>query len=108
MSFAYPYGEFSEALAQLARAEGYQCALTIDAGSNDINSDLYSLRRKVIAHEDQGLLFAARVSCLTWWLSTTQDKLNAWARSLSALFNPEVMTVIRLNDVATKEDANRG
>jgi peptidoglycan/xylan/chitin deacetylase (PgdA/CDA1 family) len=108
VAFAYPYGEFSAALAELARAEGYQCALTIDAGSNDIEADLYALRRNVISHEDQGLLFAARVSCLTWWLSATQDKLSACGCGLAALFNAETATVIRLNDVAAKEDAGRG
>jgi peptidoglycan/xylan/chitin deacetylase (PgdA/CDA1 family) len=105
IAFAYPYGAFTASLAEQARAEGYHCALTIEGGPNDINSDLYSLRRNVISHEDQGLLFAARVSCLTWWLSKLQDKLKAGGRSLTALFNAEPAPLARLlNDVASKED----
>jgi peptidoglycan/xylan/chitin deacetylase (PgdA/CDA1 family) len=108
IAFAYPYGGFTASLTEQARAEGYHCALTIEGGPNDIDSDLYSLRRNVVSHEDQGLLFAARVSCLTWWLSKLQDKLNAASRSLKTLFNPQASAVIRLNDVASKEDASRG
>ncbi|HEV7858578.1 MAG TPA: polysaccharide deacetylase family protein [Pyrinomonadaceae bacterium] len=109
IAFAYPYGGFTASLAEQARAEGYHCALTIEGGPNDIDSDLYSLRRNVISHEDQGLLFAARVSCLTWWLSKLQDKLKAGGRSLTALFNAEPSPIVRLlNDVPSKEDTSRG
>jgi peptidoglycan/xylan/chitin deacetylase (PgdA/CDA1 family) len=60
--FAYPYGFYSESIAGKARSAGYSCALTTDAGSNSINTDLFRLRRAVVTTR---LTYSLRVS-LGW------------------------------------------
>jgi peptidoglycan/xylan/chitin deacetylase (PgdA/CDA1 family) len=75
VSFAYPYGYYSEFIAGKARSAGYSCALTTDAGSNSINTDLFRLRRAVVRHYDTIDVFAARVSGLVGWLRIFRDFL---------------------------------
>lgn len=103
VAFAYPYGKFSAALAERAREQKYQCALTIEGGYNGPESDLFSLHRNVISHEDRGLLFAARVSGLTCWLSKLMGKLTPNARSASPLFGADASTSLCLNNAASKK-----
>jgi peptidoglycan/xylan/chitin deacetylase (PgdA/CDA1 family) len=75
VSLAYPYGYYSESIAGQARALGYSCALTTDAGSNSIDTDLFQLRRAVVRRYDTIDIFAARVSGLTGWLRIARDFL---------------------------------
>jgi peptidoglycan/xylan/chitin deacetylase (PgdA/CDA1 family) len=75
VSFAYPYGHYSESIARKARSAGYSCALTTDAGSNSINTDLFRLRRAVVRRYDTIDIFAARVSGLVGWLRIVRDFL---------------------------------
>jgi peptidoglycan/xylan/chitin deacetylase (PgdA/CDA1 family) len=65
---AYPYGDYTDALAARARELGYCCALTTDAGANGDDSDLYKLRRVLVGDGDDVPAFAARVSGLTAWV----------------------------------------
>lgn len=44
-AFAYPNGDYSERDLELVRHAGYECALTIDGGYNDVRTDLFRLRR---------------------------------------------------------------
>lgn len=69
MPLAYPYGAYSPRLIESARALGYLCGLTTDAGLNEITADLFLLRRTLIGDDDDIPAFAARVSGLTAWLS---------------------------------------
>jgi peptidoglycan/xylan/chitin deacetylase (PgdA/CDA1 family) len=62
---SYPYGQSSDKIRQLAEAAGYSCGMTTLAGVNDLESDLFALRRTVIAGDDDLPAFAARVSGLT-------------------------------------------
>jgi len=73
--FAYPYGFYSESIAGKARSAGYSCALTTDAGSNSINTELFRLRRAVVRRYDTIDVFAARVSGLVGWLRILRDFL---------------------------------
>jgi peptidoglycan/xylan/chitin deacetylase (PgdA/CDA1 family) len=75
VSFAYPYGYYSESIARKARSAGYSCALTTDAGSNSIDTDLFRLRRAVVRRYDTIDIFAARVSGLVGWLRIVRDFL---------------------------------
>lgn len=109
LAFAYPYGQFSPALAEKVREAGYQCALTILGGPNSTKADPYALRRVVISHEEQGSLFAARVSCLTWWLNSLGGRLSRGnffrrRRFLLPLFDNETCLTISPNEAATGED----
>jgi peptidoglycan/xylan/chitin deacetylase (PgdA/CDA1 family) len=67
---AYPRGKYSEPIVEQARAVGYACALTTDVGANDMNSDLFTLKRILIGDEDDKAAFAARVSGLAHWLKS--------------------------------------
>ena len=62
---SYPYGQTSDRIRQLAEEAGYSCGMTTLAGANDLKSDLFALRRTVIAGDDDLATFAARVSGLT-------------------------------------------
>jgi peptidoglycan/xylan/chitin deacetylase (PgdA/CDA1 family) len=44
-ALAFPNGDYSEREIHLARSAGYKCALTLEPGSNDQNTDLFLLRR---------------------------------------------------------------
>lgn len=44
-ALAYPNGDYSEREIQLARAAGYECALSLDAGYNWANTHIFRLRR---------------------------------------------------------------
>ncbi len=66
---SYPFGQVSEEIQQLAREVGYSCGMTTMSGLNDRHSDLFALRRTVIASDDDLPTFAARVSGLTAWVN---------------------------------------
>src|SRR5437588_3496910 len=66
-ALAYPHGRASADVREMAASLGYSCAFTGELGANDAASDLYDLRRVVIAGDDDPDTFAARVSGLTWW-----------------------------------------
>lgn len=53
-AFAYPNGDYSDRDADLVVQAGYACALTIDAGSNGVQTDPYRLKRIVIP-DDAGV-----------------------------------------------------
>lgn len=44
-ALAYPNGDYSQRDIDMARAAGYRCGVTVDAGYNDMTSDPYRLRR---------------------------------------------------------------
>jgi peptidoglycan/xylan/chitin deacetylase (PgdA/CDA1 family) len=62
---SYPFGQVSDEIRRLAADAGYSCGITTLAGVNDRRSDLFALRRTVIAGDDDLPTFAARVSGLT-------------------------------------------
>lgn len=72
-SLAYPYGDYSERIAEKARLTGYASALTTEAGTNSNNTDLFKLRRAVVRRYDSTEIFAARVSGLIGWLRIARD-----------------------------------
>ncbi len=47
-AFAYPNGEYSNRDIALVKKAGYSCAITVDNGFNDKNTDLFRLKRFVI------------------------------------------------------------
>jgi peptidoglycan/xylan/chitin deacetylase (PgdA/CDA1 family) len=79
-ALAYPHGRASEQVREMAASLGYTCALTGELGANDMESDLYDLRRVVIAGDDDVATFAARVSGLTW----LYDRLRAAFRRVKS------------------------
>jgi peptidoglycan/xylan/chitin deacetylase (PgdA/CDA1 family) len=66
-ALSYPHGRTSTAISRLARSLEYSCAVTTALGHNDLQSDLFALRRTVIASDDALPTFAARISGLTFW-----------------------------------------
>src|SRR6266566_1561019 len=64
---AYPHGRTSVVISRLSESLGYSCAVTTVLGQNNGESDLFSLRRTVIASDDDLPTFAARLSGLTSW-----------------------------------------
>jgi len=74
---SYPHGQTSEALSNLAASMGYTCGLTTALGLNNGSTDLFALRRTVIASDDDLATFAARASGLTWWTDKLLQPLRA-------------------------------
>jgi len=68
VALAYPRGKYSELIVEQARSTGYACALTTDVGTNDMRSDLFTLKRILIGDDDNKAAFAVRVSGLAQWL----------------------------------------
>ena len=66
---SYPYGRATEVAIRLSRELGYSCAVTTVLGQNNADCDLFTLRRIVIASDDDLATFAARASGLTSWYS---------------------------------------
>lgn len=44
-AISYPNGDYSDRDIALAKMAGYECGITVDAGYNDINTDLFRLKR---------------------------------------------------------------
>lgn len=44
-SLSYPNGDYSDRDIDIARKAGYECGVTVDAGYNDKNTDLFRLKR---------------------------------------------------------------
>ena len=68
LAFAFPYGNYTEALCASGRELGYTCALTTDGGANSSDDDLFRLRRTLVGNGDDVPSFAMRVSQLAYWL----------------------------------------
>ena len=86
-SLAYPYGDYSESIAGMARSAGYSCALTTDAGSNSIHMDAFQLRRAVVRRYDSIDIFAARVSGLVGWMRIVRDTFRRLSLPLVRVWN---------------------
>jgi len=86
-SLAYPYGSSSETIAQKARLAGYSCALTTQAGSNSLDTDLFELRRAVVQRFDTIEIFAARASGLVGWLRMIRDFFRRLGLPLVRVWN---------------------
>ena len=79
-AFAFPNGDSSEHNIVMTRNAGYRCALTLDTGTNDIDADLFRLRRIPVSDD-------ASVSELLVKASGFWRRLN-WARRLLKQFLP--------------------
>jgi peptidoglycan/xylan/chitin deacetylase (PgdA/CDA1 family) len=75
-AFAYPHGRASAEVAEAALSVGYSCGLTGELGANDPATDLFCLRRIVIAGDDDASTFSARVSGVTWWYDRARAALK--------------------------------
>lgn len=53
-ALAYPNGDFSEREKEYLRETGYTCAVTLDGGYNDAQTDLFALRRMPV-YDDAGV-----------------------------------------------------
>jgi hypothetical protein len=73
LALAFPHNQTSDSLKSLAQSLGYACALTADLGPNDMDANLFSLRRTVISDDDNLALFAARVAGVTWWADKVRE-----------------------------------
>ncbi|HEX8559507.1 MAG TPA: polysaccharide deacetylase family protein [Pyrinomonadaceae bacterium] len=82
-ALAYPHGRTSAQVCEIARALGYACAFTGELGANDMETDLYALRRVVIAGDDDLPTFVARVSGVTWGSGRVRGALRRAAASPS-------------------------
>jgi poly-beta-1,6-N-acetyl-D-glucosamine N-deacetylase len=71
-SFAYPNGDYSERDIDLCKKAGYSCALSIDYGFNDINSDIFRLKRIGTRDTDDLSELIVRVSGL-WAFFTKRN-----------------------------------
>lgn len=63
--FAYPFGHWSQALAQAVLAHGYRTASTTEPGSNRPGQPLGALRRQGVSRTTTGGRFRRRAGA--WW-----------------------------------------
>jgi len=79
-AFAFPNGDCSEHDIVMTRNAGYRCALTMDTGINDIDADLFRLRR--IPVPDDASVSELLVKASGFW------RRLKWARGLLKQFLP--------------------
>jgi hypothetical protein len=60
--FCYPRGDFTRAVQQIVRDEGYRAACTIRPGVNSRRSNLFTLRRTYISRRDTLAEFAKKMA----------------------------------------------
>ena len=51
-AFSYPIGDYSEREINFVKEAGFECALTVDCGFNDIETDPFRLRRLSVNDTD--------------------------------------------------------
>jgi peptidoglycan/xylan/chitin deacetylase (PgdA/CDA1 family) len=68
-ALAYPNGDYSERELALARQAGYDCAVTVDFGFNDVDTDLFRLRRICINDDGDGVDELIVKACGLWGLA---------------------------------------
>lgn len=64
-AFSYPIGtatEITDSITEVVKRSGYNCACSAIIGSNDIKSDLFSLRRIGIERSDTMYVFKKKVA----------------------------------------------
>lgn len=64
-AFAYPNGDYSNREITHVKQSGYQCALTVDYGYNDDNTDLFRLKR--ISLNDSGSVLENVIKSTGLW-----------------------------------------
>lgn len=99
---AYPHGQTSFELSELAESVGYSCGLTTAIGLNDHNTRLFELRRTVIAGDDDLATFAARVSGLTWWTDKLLRPLRATTVRVSQPNSYSALSAEELDELNTE------
>jgi len=78
-ALAFPNGDYTQREVNLARNAGYGCALTLDYGFNDQNTDLFRLRRIPIPDEasvSELLVKSSGLWNLFRWSSITQKNFG--------------------------------
>jgi peptidoglycan/xylan/chitin deacetylase (PgdA/CDA1 family) len=73
---SYPFGQTSASISHMAQSLGFTCAIASDSGPNSKDASIYQLSRTVIASDDDVAPFAARVSGLTWWITSCKRFLR--------------------------------
>jgi peptidoglycan/xylan/chitin deacetylase (PgdA/CDA1 family) len=66
-ALAYPNGDYSAREVELAKKAGYECALTVDPGSNGRKADLYRLKRMPAGDDADPSELLVRASGLWDW-----------------------------------------
>lgn len=52
MAISYPNGDYSDRDIELCKKSGYQCGITVDCGFNDLDTDLFKLKRLSVNDTD--------------------------------------------------------
>lgn len=75
-AFSFPNGDYTSREKEYVKKAGYSCAITVDFGYNNLNSDLFQLRR--ISVNDTGDLneLAVKSSGLWAFLKSKASKIN--------------------------------
>lgn len=92
-ALAYPHGETSSYLKDVAASLGYTCALTGRLGANERGADLYELSRVMIAADDDLPTFAARVAGITWRFHQLRAQTKKGARKLTGALQKTMQLV---------------
>ncbi len=78
-ALAFPNGDYSERDIALLKTAGYRCAITVDFGYNNLNSDLFRLKRLSIDDSDAPDAVAVKASGL-WTLLLGLAGKRKWTR----------------------------
>lgn len=63
-AFSYPNGDYSDRDAEIAKQNGYACAITVDAGFNTRRTDPFRLKRIIVEDDDSTDVVIVRTSGL--------------------------------------------
>jgi peptidoglycan/xylan/chitin deacetylase (PgdA/CDA1 family) len=89
-SFAYPYGQYSDSIAEQVRLSRYSCAFTTRDGSNPADADLFRLGRAGVRAFDRTEEFAAKVSGLRYWMQVMRNLLLIMMQTVTRIRNTQV------------------
>lgn len=84
-ALAFPNGDYTEREINLARKAGYSCALTLDCGFNDQNTDLFRLKRVAVpdyASVSELLVKASGLWDLLCRSRIIQNRFGVWRGTL--------------------------
>ncbi|MDN5203140.1 polysaccharide deacetylase family protein [Fulvivirgaceae bacterium BMA10] len=75
-ALAYPNGDYSDRDIELAKDAGYTCAVTVDAGFNTLDTDLFRLKRLSVSDSDDKTALMVKASGAWAFFKTDKRKKN--------------------------------
>ncbi len=92
--FAYPYGAYDDFIRETVRQSGYQGAVTVNPGPNDVSTESFSVNRRIIVEKTSDGEFLAELKTLP--VDLAQNSLTPLDGQILD-FSPTVYAAMVLN-----------